>query len=85
MAQQLLCEGACNPTNAAVVEAIKQARIGKVDGRALSGHVLDRVRTLRHTAHRWVRSDHELRSYAQMHACTVCGTERVYGRTDTRW
>ena len=85
MAQQLLCEGACNPTNAAVVEAIKQARIGKVDGRALSGHVLDRVRPLRHTAHRWVRSDHELRSYAQIHACTVCGTERVSGRTDTRW
>ena len=85
MAQQLLCEGACNPTNAAVVQAIQQARIGKVDGRALSGHVLDRVRELRHTPHRWVRSDHELLSYAQIHACTVCGTERVYGRTDTRW
>ncbi len=33
MTQQLLCEGACNPTNAAVVQAIQQARVGKVDGK----------------------------------------------------
>ena len=78
----LLCEGACNPQHTYVVAKAAEVRSTLIAGEPMSGPVLDLLHSLRHTPHKWARTDYGRGNAVDMFACVFCRTQRAYGRRD---
>jgi len=85
---QLLCEGRCNPqiselTSLADSYVTPTAGYGQFAANqvvcAIPAHILNALRALQHTEHRYVRSHLTPAGRADLYACIDCGTERRWG------